>query len=507
MTITYSPLPDIRRPSFWGKRFGLAGTGGSDEVRRKIFHEGVHWFLSLQERPNPVWLEEGLAEVFSTFKVVKGEASWGQAIDAHVQLLRYQSMLPLERVMATGRENLFGDDSMHTSTVYAESWAFVHFLLFGQQGVRRRALADYSEFSHTMKPDEAFRRAFEKTYREMDLLLEDYLRDGAYYTRHQPLATVAPPKVEVAERLDVEDALGRLALAARRWDLAASHARAAITAVPASPRGHEILGLSLKENGDTSGALAEFELAASRDTRDFQPFFELGLAAQNAAVGPFGDLGSMTPGEARRIANYYERAINLHPRFHSSYQNLAGVIGMAEAAGSADRAFLDQGRKLFPEDAMVRVGLALLAQRAGDRAGARELLATVLSDENAEPASARGYARRTEAMWDQQEISDQIDRLIGAQKFAEVVALIDERLARGVAPELRVQLVPLRQRMVAGVLSQRIQLAMESGRWADARRYLAELIASSAPEPLKIQARRSLEELDRKRLGLDGAKK
>lgn len=156
---------------------------------------------------------------------------------------------------------------------------------------------------------------------------------------------------------------------------------------------------------------------------------------------------------------------------------------------------------------MVRVGLALLAQRAGDRAGARELLATVLSDENAEPASARGYARRTEAMWDQQEISDQIDRLIGAQKFAEVVALIDERLARGVAPELRVQLVPLRQRMVAGVLSQRIQLAMESGRWADARRYLAELIASSAPEPLKIQARRSLEELDRKRLGLDGAKK
>src|SRR5687768_13903833 len=46
---------------------GVVGTGMRDETRSTLFHEGTHWFLSGFELPNPVWLEEGLAEVFSTF--------------------------------------------------------------------------------------------------------------------------------------------------------------------------------------------------------------------------------------------------------------------------------------------------------------------------------------------------------------------------------------------------------------------------------------------------------
>ena len=52
-------------------------------MRRTIFHEGVHWFLSGTKTRNPVWLDEGLAEVFSTFRAEKDRAAWGQAIPEH----------------------------------------------------------------------------------------------------------------------------------------------------------------------------------------------------------------------------------------------------------------------------------------------------------------------------------------------------------------------------------------------------------------------------------------
>jgi len=78
--------------------FGLAGATMDEDVRHTVFHEGVHWFLSGSELPNPPWLEEGLAEVFSTFTVQNNRRRWGQPIANHVLELRSVRPLPLERL-------------------------------------------------------------------------------------------------------------------------------------------------------------------------------------------------------------------------------------------------------------------------------------------------------------------------------------------------------------------------------------------------------------------------
>eukprot|EP01035_Chromulina_nebulosa_P008949 gene8949-12095_t len=78
----YRPLDAKGKPQpvagFFGRHetWSVAGLGGgsiSQELRHTIFHEGVHWFLSTAETPTPVWLEEGLAEVFATFEISKGQ--------------------------------------------------------------------------------------------------------------------------------------------------------------------------------------------------------------------------------------------------------------------------------------------------------------------------------------------------------------------------------------------------------------------------------------------------
>ncbi len=393
---------------------GLAGAEQSADVRRTIFHEGVHWFLSATERPNPVWLEEGTAEVFSTFNVTRNTMEWGRAVDNHVALLNATRPIPLAQLFSTARSDLFGDDSLRTGIVYAEAWAFVHFLLFGKHNLPPGALGHFVTALQTGSlQDVAFRDAFGRNYEGMDELLDGYLRSGQYYVRRMPVVNVPPPVVQPATTLEVEDALGRLDFAARRFDDAAVHARAAIAAAPDDARGHEVLAVVLREQQQPEAARAEFALAIEKGTHDFLPFFEVGRAAHDAAIGDGG--GSIAPAGARAVANNYERAINLRPRFLPAYQNLASVIGVAEPWGKDDRDFLELGAKLFPDDALIRIGLAVLTHRGGDVPAAQKQLTEILARDDLK-TSVRNFGRRLEDGWESQIVLTELQQLTEPRK-------------------------------------------------------------------------------------------
>jgi len=473
----------------------------SDETRRTIFHEGVHWFLSGTDTRNPVWLEEGLAEVFSTFRAEKDRAEWGRAIPEHVTVLRASDVLPVEKLLYTAQADVFGRDEVHTGIIYAESWAFVHFLIFGQHDIPRKAIASYAEaFSSGVHPDAAFRQAFGRTYSDMDRLLEKYLEGGKYFVARTPLAPVAAPTVQPASKIDVENALGRLALAGDRHDQAAAHARAAIAAAADDPRGHELLGFALDAAGERESALLEYRGAIAHGSKDFRPYFEVAVAAHAAAAQ---DKGEIPPAEARTIANSYERAINYYPRYRLAYENLAGVVGAAEPWGEEDRKFLELGLRLFPDSAVVELGLALLVRRGGDLKGARARLDRVLAAHANLSLEMAQFASRLDSAWEQEEIGQHVDELARAEKFSEAIAYLDERLKQGVSPPVRLRLRGVRANLDQARLSHEVKLALEERRWADAHHALEQLLASSASPALKAQARRTLGDLDRRKLGVE----
>jgi tetratricopeptide (TPR) repeat protein len=474
---------------------------GWEDTRRNIFHEGVHWFLSASNTRNAVWLEEGLAEVFSTFRADGKNAEWGQPVENHVLALRELSKLPLQELLQTAHGDLFGNDAMRTGIVYAESWAFVHYLIFGQHAFPRRAIADYTEsLSSGLAPDAAFQRAFGHNYREMDRLLDEYLRSGKYFVARQPLAAVPAPVVRPATKLEVENALGRLALAGRRHEEAVTHGRSAVAAAPADPRGHELLGVALQLTGDEAGALQEFEAAVERDTHDFQPYFEVAVAAHQAAAKEHGEL---SPADARLIANRYERAVNYYPRFRASYENIAGLMSVAAPLGPEDRKFLELGLRLFPDSAMTQIGLAQWLRRNGQPAEARARLDAVLATRAGLSAAGADFAHRLDVAWEREDISREVDQLASAGKFQEAVALLDQKLASGLDLLNRQQLLPVRERLEHARLSQRVAQAYNEQRWAEARAAIADLLASTAPAPVKSQARSALADLDRRKLGLE----
>ena len=63
-----------------------------------------------------------------------------------------------------------------------------------------------------------------------------------------------------------------------------------------------------------------------------------------------------------------------------------------------------------------------------------------------------------------------------------------------------------RENLTQAQLSKDVKAALDEQRWADARRALEKLIASAAPLPVKTQARRTLADLDRLKLGVEETK-
>lgn len=480
---------------------GLSGARLDSETRRTFFHEGTHWFLYAFELPNPVWLEEGLAEVFSTFEIEKETVAWGRPIERHVELLQSSQPMPLERLLFLARSDLFKggtEGSQRTGLAYAESWAFVHFVLFGKTEMPANALPEYTRLLRETHPDIAFERAFGRTYAKMDEQLQRYIQNGSHYLSHRAQNKTHRPRAEPATEAEVEDALARLMLVGGRRDTARKHVANLMRIAPDSPAAYEILGQICLEDQQPVEAVAAFEQAIGRKSQEFRCYFEVAAARHRAAAD--GDGLMLAPGAARKIANDYERAINLNPRFEPAYASLAAVLELVPPGNENDAEFLELGHRLFPDNGMIRLGLAVLDKKAGREDAAMSRLNDVLTMPDAAP-NVRSYARRLEAGWLQSSALAEVESLTRERKFGDALTIVDRQLAVGGDMVSVTNWREMRRGLVLQQHVDQVRRALEAQEWGEARRLLTSLAESEAPAGVKSQARRQLDQLDRERLG------
>ncbi|MGH9314838.1 MAG: peptidase MA family metallohydrolase, partial [Vicinamibacterales bacterium] len=99
---------------------------------RTVFHEYAHLVTANLRLSIPVWLNEGVAEYYSTFELLRGgrNANIGQPITSHVLLLR-DEWLKLDALLAVQPDSPLYNEGDRRSVFYAQSWALVHYLLHG----------------------------------------------------------------------------------------------------------------------------------------------------------------------------------------------------------------------------------------------------------------------------------------------------------------------------------------------------------------------------------------
>lgn len=107
--------------------------GGEDF--RRVLHEYQHSITHANVMRLPRWAEEGFTEFYSTFTASSdGRYQIGLPIDHHLRALSSKGFVPLEEFFADDGRSISTSDTFRVSVFYAQSWALVHFLTFGDEG-------------------------------------------------------------------------------------------------------------------------------------------------------------------------------------------------------------------------------------------------------------------------------------------------------------------------------------------------------------------------------------
>jgi tetratricopeptide (TPR) repeat protein len=181
-----------------------------DFAYQLIFHEYTHYIVHLNMRRVPLWLHEGLAEFYSTFRGSSyGDRSQiGRPVGHRVRVLHDLTLLPLRKLLGPDHQDLFRDP-WGAAVFYSQSWAFVHYLMLGDNGAHRAQLKAYlAGQSSGGTLDERFARAFGMPLEQVDRELAAYVQRFSW-----PVAEVKPTRVETApapvERVPEVEALSQ----------------------------------------------------------------------------------------------------------------------------------------------------------------------------------------------------------------------------------------------------------------------------------------------------------
>ncbi len=104
---------------------------GSEEST--AFHEYVHLLVRRSEQQIPVWLNEGLAEIYSSLQKVGGQVAVGNAPRGSIATLYRESWIPLEQLVEADRDSELLTTRKHVGQFYSQSWALTHMLTFSEK--------------------------------------------------------------------------------------------------------------------------------------------------------------------------------------------------------------------------------------------------------------------------------------------------------------------------------------------------------------------------------------
>jgi tetratricopeptide (TPR) repeat protein len=363
-----------------------------------VFHEYTHLLVRNAAKSIPVWLNEGLAEYYSTYALESRgtRAHIGRPIAHHVALLR-QHFMPLSQLIAVDTASALYNEGERRSVFYAEAWALTHYLMIempkGPAAINTYATA----IARGQRPDEAFRSAFGSAPADFERELRRYVQRSAFRSTFfvflQPVRVPAPDIGRPVSTADAEAWLGDLQRRVGRGDEAALRIEAAAALAPSASMPQLALGLLRLDQGRADEAWPAFERAVTGAPDDFFAQYSYGVSLlRQAAAG--GDAGRTVAIDRARQALGTASAIN--PSSSDAFASLAYAEMMADHRLPEARAAITRAIELAPGRIDYRLRDADISILEGKLSEARELLvelARVTTDRAAVDVRRGGWRR------------------------------------------------------------------------------------------------------------------
>ena len=357
------------------------GDSIDDEIDRTVYHELTHYFVRNTVGSLPLWISEGIAEYYSTFRTSGDSVHIGRPVAEHVQWLRGETLIPLRDLFATNVDAPIYNEGARTGVFYAQSWALFHYLMVDD--ARRAQLGQFIQLLGHDKPvDEAFASAFGgKSYGQLEVELRSYVSKQAFaYTKYPFAASSLPeiPKPEPLSRDALLFELGHLLVGAAPQ--ATADARRFLEeslAVNASHAGaHADIGRLHYFAGQRQEAHAAFVRAVELGSSDPQVHVLVGTSMLDAFKGA-RKVGA--PDETLLNARKaFERSAELDPGSALAWTGIGATYVFTNEDPATGIAALEKSLMLAPGDVHAAFHLVQLYAREGRRDEAQKLIDTVL---------------------------------------------------------------------------------------------------------------------------------
>ncbi|MEM8995267.1 MAG: DUF1570 domain-containing protein [Acidobacteriota bacterium] len=347
----------------WGDYIAMNGARRG-EASVTVFHEYVHVVLRNNLPGLPLWLEEGLAELFSTFRLERAGGRLGQPVPWHPPELRSGELVPLRAILTADVSSELYNRFEHQGEFYARSWELAHYLIIGRPERLAQTLDFLSRTFQGAPLDAAFQDAFGFGIEDLDAELAAYRADGYRSVRLRvPRLDYSSVKSRPVPYSEMLFHLGELLTSQgeERTGDAAFHYRQALERRPDFGRAITGLGLLAQQRGDLPRARALFARAVElTDAPSSHYFYGKSLLSLGRAVS------QAKRDEARR---HLERSVERDPSFAPAWVSLARARDLAAPRGEAPA-----GRSAtLPGTADVALDVLMLHSRSRDRAAAQAL--------------------------------------------------------------------------------------------------------------------------------------
>ena len=362
-----------------------------DQVRKSVYHEYIHAIHSGGDMYLPTWLSEGLAVLYSTIRISESKAEIGRADMWNVSNLRNRKLIPLERLFWIGRLSPEYNSIQHGRSIfYSQSWALLHFLMFGEAGLPEGAFEKFisSAISEPIVTEDTFREITGFSFDETEKHLKQRADAGYYQT-----ITLEKPTLPSDETLTLSPATegetdliaGMLLLATRDPEEAYAPLEYAYRKLPSSPEAAAYRGFYLCKQGLFDAATDFFEEAIERDSESASTYL-YHAASILRKENPGSKIGSriFDREETARLLKSLSKARELGDSRAELYRSIGEVwLNSAVTAGEVDIGVVMEGFRMHPDDEVLGYFLARLLFKIKNYDTARTVIECFLERETA----------------------------------------------------------------------------------------------------------------------------
>ena len=384
-------------PVYQGKPANLAGffIHGSDEnmivlslpndsgaAMDVIYHEYAHLLFRRNDFIWPLWLKEGMAEIYSTFATGGGEVEIARPIGYHLHLLKHEPWMPLHELFSITPKSPQYNESTRQGIFYAESWLLTDYLMAGDNPTYRERFGQFTELLRGGQlPEQAFTNALGTTLPVVEAQLRAYLARSQFtpilLTLPRQLASSVTVNTEVIAPVETYFRLGDELLRIDRYGDAQSYFTQGQKLAPESPAPYEGLGLLAAERDQHKQAVDCLKEALRHGSTSFLAHYIFAREKYRLTGDSQDRYGPLKENDAEEIRDELKESIRLMPDFGPAHE-LLGFFEMIQGNNFVAEQQLRQAIQLEPENQSYLFTLAQEQLHDGDPEGAKRTLQPLL---------------------------------------------------------------------------------------------------------------------------------